>query len=769
MLRSSALARRVAVLATAVAVAAMAVFVYGRQQSTAVGSQRETRTNTYNVARRDFVRSVRLNGTVEAVEFTTIAAPRLSGPASNSLIITKLVPAGSTVAQGRPDRRIRSSGPDQERPRQARRAARSRTADREARSRGARRTRPRRQRNHPRGERDRPGAAGDGQERDAAEDQRRKEHADARADAGDAGAAQGDIRAEAAGGRRRPARPPDPARPRRQGGAAGGRQRRPDVHPRADRRHGCRQDHLEGQQHGGGPGRRGGARRCSRRRHRQSERDARACAGQPGGYQRPAGRPAGPHRSRRLSRVVLQRPRRADIAARRDLDALAKRAHVRRAHRRRWLAPEPDAGSLGVARRHAGAVAGCDRRAAGRAPHRRRTGRSCAPQRGGGFEDRRSRSAASTRTKRCSAPASTRARSSPATCSPRQGGRNDGAPRRHRPAVRATSSLVPWSSASSRRAPTRPDEAPALPTCRPRWSARASSSTPLEIRGEIRPLKSIVLSSPMQSGELQILKLAKNGSMVKPGDVVVEFDPSTLQRTIQEKQSELKQADAEIEQAAGADADRAGTERDRADEGGLRHRARQARRRQGRHGLAARQRAGEARASSTRSRSSASSRRRSSPTRRRREADVSAKRRKREKALFDLQRAEQGLRNLAASGSRGRDGQHPAELPIGRHVRRPAGFSDRAIARGPARRSSSCPICRRSTSKHGSTNPIAAGCSPAGRDRPDRGRSRHGVQGAARQHLGARAGRLLVRLAAGEELRSRTWCSSTSIRGCGPA
>ena len=71
----------------------------------------------------------------------------------------------------------------------------------------------------------------------------------------------------------------------------------------------------------------------------------------------------------------------------------------------------------------------------------------------------------------------------------------------------------------------------------------------LEIRGEIRPLKSIVLSSPMQSGELQILKLAKNGSMVKAGDIVVQFDGTTLQRTIQEKQSELKQANAEIEQA----------------------------------------------------------------------------------------------------------------------------------------------------------------------------------------------------------------------------
>jgi len=71
----------------------------------------------------------------------------------------------------------------------------------------------------------------------------------------------------------------------------------------------------------------------------------------------------------------------------------------------------------------------------------------------------------------------------------------------------------------------------------------------IELRGEIRPLRSVVLSSPMQSGELQILKLASNGSKVKAGDVVVQFDGTTLQRTVQEKQSELKQANAEIEQA----------------------------------------------------------------------------------------------------------------------------------------------------------------------------------------------------------------------------
>ena len=58
------------------------------------------RESTYTVARRDFVRSIRLSGTVEAVESTTIAAPRLSGPSSNSLVITRLVKAGTIVAPG---------------------------------------------------------------------------------------------------------------------------------------------------------------------------------------------------------------------------------------------------------------------------------------------------------------------------------------------------------------------------------------------------------------------------------------------------------------------------------------------------------------------------------------------------------------------------------------------------------------------------------------------------------------------------------------------
>lgn len=90
------------------------------------------------------------------------------------------------------------------------------------------------------------------------------------------------------------------------------------------------------------------------------------------------------------------------------------------------------------------------------------------------------------------------------------------------------------------------DAAPDLPTAEVK---RGEFVDALELRGEIRPLRSVVITSPMQSGELQILKLAANGTKVKAGDVVVRFDDTTLQRTIQEKQSELKQANAEIEQA----------------------------------------------------------------------------------------------------------------------------------------------------------------------------------------------------------------------------
>lgn len=174
----------------------------------------------------------------------------------------------------------------------------------------------------------------------------------------------------------------------------------------------------------------------------------------------------------------------------------------------------------------------------------------------------------------------------------------------------------------------------------------------LEIRGDIRPLKSIILTSPMQSGELQIIKLAKNGSLVKAGDIVVQFDGSTLQRTIQEKKSEARQADAEIEQAraqakitqeqnetallkARYDIERAKLDVNKGDT------VSRVENEQAKLALTdATQKLRELEEKIKSDRTTV-------------EADVAAKQRKREKALFDLQRAERGLANLEVKAPAG--------------------------------------------------------------------------------------------------------------------
>jgi RND family efflux transporter MFP subunit len=69
----------------------------------------------------------------------------------------------------------------------------------------------------------------------------------------------------------------------------------------------------------------------------------------------------------------------------------------------------------------------------------------------------------------------------------------------------------------------------------------------VQIRGEIKALNSVQLTAPSIAGDLQIVKLAPTGTMVKAGDVVVQFDTTTLKNTLEQKQSELKSAEADIE------------------------------------------------------------------------------------------------------------------------------------------------------------------------------------------------------------------------------
>jgi HlyD family secretion protein len=71
----------------------------------------------------------------------------------------------------------------------------------------------------------------------------------------------------------------------------------------------------------------------------------------------------------------------------------------------------------------------------------------------------------------------------------------------------------------------------------------------LQFRGELKALKSITISTPPDAGSLQILKIAADGTQVKEGDVVVEFDPSKTTQDLAKDKSVLKSANAETEQA----------------------------------------------------------------------------------------------------------------------------------------------------------------------------------------------------------------------------
>ena len=66
----------------------------------------------------------------------------------------------------------------------------------------------------------------------------------------------------------------------------------------------------------------------------------------------------------------------------------------------------------------------------------------------------------------------------------------------------------------------------------------------LEVRGEIRPVRSVVLTAPSSGGsDLQIINIAANGAAVKTGDVVIQFDTTAPQRLLDQRRSDLQTAD----------------------------------------------------------------------------------------------------------------------------------------------------------------------------------------------------------------------------------
>lgn len=87
---------------------------------------------------------------------------------------------------------------------------------------------------------------------------------------------------------------------------------------------------------------------------------------------------------------------------------------------------------------------------------------------------------------------------------------------------------------------------PSLPTLELK---RGEFLDSVQFRGEVKALKSVTISAPADAGDLQIVKIVPEGTVVKPGDVVVEFDKTKTEQELAQYRSSLKSSEAEIEQA----------------------------------------------------------------------------------------------------------------------------------------------------------------------------------------------------------------------------
>jgi HlyD family secretion protein len=88
--------------------------------------------------------------------------------------------------------------------------------------------------------------------------------------------------------------------------------------------------------------------------------------------------------------------------------------------------------------------------------------------------------------------------------------------------------------------------APTVPTIEVK---RGEFLDSLQFRGEVKALKSVTISAPAEAGDLQIIKISPEGTVVKTGDVVVEFDKTKTEQDLAQFKSALKSAEAEIGQA----------------------------------------------------------------------------------------------------------------------------------------------------------------------------------------------------------------------------
>jgi RND family efflux transporter MFP subunit len=73
----------------------------------------------------------------------------------------------------------------------------------------------------------------------------------------------------------------------------------------------------------------------------------------------------------------------------------------------------------------------------------------------------------------------------------------------------------------------------------------------IAVRGDVAALRSLTIAAPIGivGGDMQILELVKSGTAVKKGDIICDFDGTSIQRLLDQRQTELKAAEAEIDRS----------------------------------------------------------------------------------------------------------------------------------------------------------------------------------------------------------------------------
>src|SRR5262245_9145636 len=100
-----------------------------------------------------------------------------------------------------------------------------------------------------------------------------------------------------------------------------------------------------------------------------------------------------------------------------------------------------------------------------------------------------------------------------------------------------------WWRAPSVSAESATPDGPVIPTAH---VVRGSIALDVNVTGELRAAKSVMLPAPSVGGTLRILRMTPTGTAVKAGDILVELDPSDQEFALEQARSQLEEADQTI-------------------------------------------------------------------------------------------------------------------------------------------------------------------------------------------------------------------------------